>query len=55
MSGDQLEEAEVDRLGAAVFEQRRLTHMLRQRGAEIEALRRQGERLAAAERKALER
>lgn len=55
MSGDQLEEAEVDRLGAAVFEQRRLSHMLRQRGAEIEALETSRERLAAKERQALER
>jgi chromosome segregation ATPase len=55
MSGDQLEEAEVDRLGAAVFEQRRLSHMLRQRGAEIEALETSRERLAVKERQALER
>jgi hypothetical protein len=55
MSGEQLEEAEVDRLGAAVFEQRRLSHMLRQRGAEIETLQGDRERLAARERKAIER
>lgn len=55
MSGDQLQEAEVDRLGAAVFEQRRLAHMLRRRGAEIEALRSERERLAERERKALQR
>ncbi|MGC1852611.1 MAG: hypothetical protein WA687_09260 [Solirubrobacterales bacterium] len=55
MSGDQLEEAEVDRLGAAVFEQRRLSHMLRQRGAEIEALQSDRERLGERERKAHER
>jgi len=53
-SGEQLEEAEVDRLGAAILEQRRLSHMLRERGAEIEALRGQRERFAAKERRALE-
>jgi hypothetical protein len=55
MSGEQLGEVEVDRLQAAVFEQRRLSHMLRQRGAEIEALSAQRERLADKERKAAER
>lgn len=55
MSGEQLEEAGVDRLAAAVFEQRRLSHMLRQRGTEIEALQADRERLAGREREARER
>lgn len=55
MSADRLGEVEVDRLGAAVFEQRRLSHMLRQRGVEIEALRDERERLAVKERAARER
>lgn len=55
MSADRLGEVEVDRLEAAVFEQRRLSHMLRQRGVEIEALRDERERLAAKESAARER
>jgi chromosome segregation ATPase len=55
MSGEQLEEAEVDRLAAAAFEQRRLSHMLRRRGAEIEVLQVDRERLAERERAAVGR
>lgn len=55
MSVNRVEEAEVDRLGAVVFEQRRLGHMLRQRGAEIEQLIAERERLTGKVRKALAR
>lgn len=47
MSGEQVEEVAADRLGAAVFEQRRLSHMLRQRGAEITSLTEARDRLAS--------
>lgn len=55
MSSDRLAEEELDRLGAAVFEQRRLSHMLRGRGSEIEALQAERERLVEKERKGRER
>lgn len=51
MTGDQLEEGQLGRFEAAVFEQRRLAHMLRSRGVEIESLQAERERLAARERK----
>jgi chromosome segregation ATPase len=54
MSGEQVEETQVERLDAAVFEQRRLAHMLRQRGTEIESLQSERERLAERGRKAAE-
>lgn len=47
MSGEQLGEVEASRLDAAAFEQRRLAHMLRRRGVEIEALKAERDRLAA--------
>jgi chromosome segregation ATPase len=46
---------EVAHLDAALFEQRRLAHMLRQRGAEIEALHADRERLAIKQSAARER
>jgi hypothetical protein len=55
MSGEQVEQVGPERLDAAIFEQRRLSHMLRQRGAEIEVLHVDRERLAGRERAAVER
>lgn len=54
MGGDRLAEAEADHLQAVMFEQRRLSHMLRQRGAEIEALHRERDSMVAKEAKARE-